>query len=147
MKFLSLTFNAYHQYVSKYKILGKYLQPFTRCSRKEKLEVPKCQMLAANILNILFALIYCNHLYQSNMKMTSFDVLFQKKMAAMFSSVSPLKNCSCIYDIHVSLRCSCIYRSRNNRQQLSLIKRKNGIQTTSLVYFVDLDLGLVNLNI
>ena len=36
--------------VSKYKILGKYLQPFTRYSTKEKPEVPKCQMLAANIL-------------------------------------------------------------------------------------------------
>ena len=70
------------------------------------------------------------------MKMTSFDVLFQKKMAAMFPSVSPLKNCSCIYNI--SLHCSCIYRSRNNRQQLSLIKRKNGIQTTSLVSFVSI---------
>ena len=54
---------------------------------------------------------------------------FQKNMAAMFSSVSPLKNCSCIYNI--SLNCSCIYRSINNRQQLSLIKRKNGIQTTT----------------
>ena len=41
---------TYYQYVSKYKILGKYLQPFTRYSRKEKPEVPKCQMLAANIL-------------------------------------------------------------------------------------------------
>ena len=36
---------------------------------------------------------------KANMKMTSFDVLFQKKMAAMFSSVSPLQNCSCIYNI------------------------------------------------
>ena len=57
MKFLRLTifmaFNAYHQYVSKYKILGKYLQPFTRHSRKEKPEVPKCQMLAANILKMI----------------------------------------------------------------------------------------------
>ena len=71
---------------------------------------------------------------KANMKMTSFHVLFQKNMAAMFSSVLPLKNCSCIYNI--SLNCSCIYRSRNNRQKLSLIRRKNGIQTTSLVYFV-----------
>ena len=30
--------------------MGKYLQPFTRYSTKEKPEVPKCQMLAANIL-------------------------------------------------------------------------------------------------
>ena len=44
------SFNAYCQHVSKYKILGKYLQPFTRYSTKEKPEVPKCQMLAANIL-------------------------------------------------------------------------------------------------
>ena len=71
---------------------------------------------------------------KANMKMTSFDILFQKKMAAMFSSVSPLKNCSCIYNI--SLNCSCIYRSRNYCQQLSLIKRKNGIQTTS--FYLDL---------
>ena len=54
MKFLRLTIfmaRSMH-YVSKYKILGKYLQPFTRYSTKEKPEVPKCQMLAANILNI-----------------------------------------------------------------------------------------------
>ena len=57
---------------------------------------------------------------KANMKMTSFHVHFQKNMAAMISSVSPLKNCSCIYNI--SLNCSCIYRSRNNGQQLSLIK-------------------------
>ena len=30
------------------------MQPFTRYSRKEKPEVPKCQMLAANILKSLF---------------------------------------------------------------------------------------------
>ena len=47
------SFNAYHQYVSKYKILGKYLQPFSRYSTKEKPEVPKCQMLAANILKLM----------------------------------------------------------------------------------------------
>ena len=60
MKFLRLTISmarsmhghAYHHYVSKYEILGKYLQPFTRYSTKEKPEVPKCQMLAANILNL-----------------------------------------------------------------------------------------------
>ena len=43
-------FPLLHQYISKYKILGKYLQPFTTYSTKEKQEVPKCQMLAANIL-------------------------------------------------------------------------------------------------
>ena len=32
--------------------MGKYLQPFTRYSTKEKPEVPKCQMLAANILKV-----------------------------------------------------------------------------------------------
>ena len=47
------SFDAYYQYVSEYKILGKYLQPFTRYSRKEKPEVPKCQMLAANIFKLL----------------------------------------------------------------------------------------------
>ena len=44
------SFNAYHQNVLKYTIVGKYLQPFKRNSTKYKPEVPKCQMLAANIL-------------------------------------------------------------------------------------------------
>ena len=56
MKFLRLTiFMAHSMHIIdmypniKYK--GKYLQPLTRYSRKEKPEVPKCQMIAANILN------------------------------------------------------------------------------------------------
>ena len=53
------SFNAYHQYVSKYKIFGKYLQPFTRYSTNEKPEVPKCQMLAANILKRVFIVRTC----------------------------------------------------------------------------------------
>ena len=64
----------------------------------------------------------------ANMKMTSFNVLFQKKLAAMFSSASPIINCNCICNL--CCNCSCIYRIRNNRQQLSLIKRIYIIQTT-----------------
>ena len=55
MKFLRFTIfmaHSMHQYVSEYnlKILGKYLQPFTKYSTKENPEVQKCQILAANIL-------------------------------------------------------------------------------------------------
>ena len=70
----------------------------------------------------------------ANTKMTSFNVLFRKKMAAMFSSALPLINCSCICII--CLNCSCIYRNRHNVQQLSLVQKINGILTTILVYFV-----------
>ena len=50
MKFLRLTIFMAHSMHIINIILGKYLQPFTRYSTKEKPEVPKCQMSAANIL-------------------------------------------------------------------------------------------------
>ena len=40
-------------FASESELMHRYtLQPFTRYSRKEKTEAPKCQMLAANILKL-----------------------------------------------------------------------------------------------
>ena len=63
----AVLFQNAHFIKPKYKIFGKYLQLFTRYSRNEKPEVPKCQMLAANILKgYLFHrhVILMNNLFQ-----------------------------------------------------------------------------------